>query len=147
APIGITEAEERSQMYDVINEDDILQSYKEFRIKYDSGSRYTDENRVNEVDFATPPTLARIKAQLIRKGLLMDLSNDALNVNQIRGITAGDESQTLLYLRNIGTGNIPYLRLLNPPNVYAPYKFIETVNPAAHSADFDCLDYVDTTSG
>ena len=147
APIGITESEERSQMYDVINEDDILQSYKEFRINYDSGSRYTDENRVSDVDFATPPTLARIKAQLIRKGLLMDLSNDALNVNQIRGITAGDESQTLLYLRNIGTGNIPYLRLLNPPNVYAPYKFIETVNPAAHSADFDCLDYVDTTSG
>jgi len=147
APIGINETEERNQMYDVINEDDILQSFKEFRIKYDSGSRYTDENRVDDIDFVTPPTPARIKAQLIRKGLMMDLTNDSQNVNQLRGVTAGDEAQTLLYLRNIGTGNIPYIRLLNPPSTSAPYKFIETTNPAAHAADYDCLDFVDTSSG
>lgn len=147
APIGLTEEDEKKQMYDIIDENDILQSFKEFQMNYDSGSRYTDDNRTDPENFVTSPTLARIKAQLIRKGLLMDLNSDNFNIAQIRNITTGDESQTLMYIRNIGTGNIPYIRLLNPPNSQSSFSFIPTASPKSHDADFDCLNIVDTQTG
>lgn len=147
APIGLTPTDEQNQMYDVIDENDILQSFKEFRITYDSGSKYKDDNRVAEEDFITPPTLARIKAQLIRKGLLVDLNADEKNISQLNGITLGDEIQTLIYLRNIGTGDIPYIRLLNAPDINSNFSLIPTSSPQDHGADFDCLSRVDITSG
>ncbi|MCM2350063.1 MAG: hypothetical protein NDI69_08570 [Bacteriovoracaceae bacterium] len=148
APIGRdTNAEETANMFDAVDEN--LIPYKSIIINYDSGAKYTDTNIDGETDYTIAPAEARFRAQLIRKGMMMELSDDNRNVSGIgQSINViGDTSITHIYLRNIGTGPVPYIRYLNPPSSATASMVIEdTPSPASLGAEHDCLDLVDTTS-
>lgn len=149
APIGMdTNAEENDNMFDAIGDDGKL--FKGFNITYNSGAMYTDTNIDAAPDYTAPASQMRMKADLIRKGMLMNLADDTRNVSIIGQNTAasGGTLQTYLYLRNIGTGPVPYIRFLRPPepNLPAEITYLNTPDPAALGADFDCLSIADNAS-
>jgi hypothetical protein len=146
APIGRSvNSEETENMFDGIDLNG--KDYKGFVISYNNGSLYTDNNRSGDPDYITLPAKAHLFAKLLRKGMLMQMSDDARNVSNIgNGINMmGDTTISYVYLQNIGTGTIPYVRLMNPPTTAINPDFIltNTSDPAALGADFDCLNLVD----
>lgn len=152
APIGMTtNAEEDANMFDAIGADSI--KYKGFIVSYDSGSLYTDSNLTDTPDVPISSAEARVKAQLIRKGLLMQFADDARNVSNFgtNANVAGDTIVSHLYVQNIGTGTIPYIRLQNPPIAGPPSNnpdvtLLTTSDPASLGAEYDCLSIMDVDS-
>lgn len=146
APIGRdTNAEETANMFDGVDEN--LVPYKSIVINYDSGAKYTDTNIDGDPDYTITPAEARFHAQLIRKGMLMELADDERNVTPVgQNINAiGDTTVTHIFVRNIGTGPIPYIRYLNPPYAATSDMVLEdTPNPNDLGAEYDCLDLIDT---
>ncbi len=150
APIGMaTGAQEDANMFDGIGLD--LRPYKSFELLYDSGAAYTDINRDNNIpDYPRSSANVRVNTLLARKGLLMRLSDDTRNVNSFGGTinAVGGTFISNIFLTNIGTGTIPYIRLQNPPVPTAPSfhfntNLIPTTNPASLGADYDCLSITD----
>ncbi len=145
APIGLdTTAEEDANMFDGVGFD--LEKYKSIALTYDSGALYLDNNRTGDPNYPLVTAEARIKAQLIRKGLLMQLADDTRNVTNFgSNVNAGGTTSiSHLYVQNIGTGPIPYFRLQNPPISGPPSNLptvtlLPTPDPAALGADYDCL--------
>lgn len=153
APIGMdTNAEENANMFDssyLLGGVPVW--YKGFRLTYQNGSIYSDSNRESEVsDLSAITAEARIKATNIRKGMLMEFSDDTRNVSNLgqNVNTPGDTYISYIYIQNIGTGVVPYFRLLNPPvptnvgtgaNVNRHMTIIATTDPASLGADYDCL--------
>lgn len=145
APIGMdTNVDEENNMFDATGADG--DKYKGFQLSFSSGSLYTDENIASDPDLPPTQVEARIKATLIRKGLLMQLADDSRNITgfgQNLGVM-GEASQVRLYLRNIGTGPVPYFRFMNPPTASTKsLSLIPTADPASLGADYDCLDLDD----
>lgn len=149
APIGRDlNSEEDANMFDATGGDG--KRYKGFKLTYDSGSSFTDANIDGDSDILPSMSEARVQAQLIRKGMLMEFTDDTRNVSGIGGNVnvTGDTSISHIYLQNIGTGSVPYIRLMNPPTPNAPslnpnVTLIPTGDPASLGADYDCLDLVD----
>lgn len=146
APIGLnTNEEETNNMFDAI--DASLKYYKAFKIHYNSGASFKDTTLYSTTpDYSPDPSEIRLYANLIRKGLLMQLADDSRNVSvfgQNINVT-GDTLIKYIFLQNIGTGTIPYIRLLDPPTLSTEdFILTPTLNPNSLGADFDCLDLVD----
>ncbi|MGE3609949.1 MAG: hypothetical protein AB7I27_10220 [Bacteriovoracaceae bacterium] len=146
APIGLSSAiEEDANMFD-IEESGI--KYKVFKVSYNNGSLYSDSNLTDPTDISNMTSEGRLAAALVRKGLLMQYSEDSRNITPIgtNYVMAGDTSYTYLYLQNIGSGDVPYIRIVNPPSTLAGnYDTVleSTSNPASLGADYDCLNIVD----
>lgn len=146
APVGLdTNLEEDANMFDATGED--LERYKSFKVHYKNGSNYTDDNLIGDVNAPEAKSEARLKAKMIRKGLLMQLNDDDRNVTPLAQGTAlaGDINHTYIYIQNIGTGPVPYIRLQTPPLLTGSpsTQLISTPNPSSLGADFDCLTLVD----
>lgn len=143
APIGMdTNEMEDANMFDATGADG--KRYKGFQVTYTSGAQYTDVNRESDPDYPPQTVETRLKAQLIRKGMLMQLSDDPRNVTNIGASVnvAGDTIITHLYVQNIGTGPVPYFRLMNPPaDIVMNYnvKILPTSHPVSLGAQYDCL--------
>jgi hypothetical protein len=142
APIGLdTNAEEDANMFDATGADG--RRYKGFKVTYNSGASFTDLNIDANPDFQPVTVETRLKAQLIRKGMLMQLSEDSRNLSQVGASqVVGDTGITHVYLQNIGTGPVPYFRLLNPPSVVMnnySAQILPTPDPASLGAEYDCL--------
>jgi hypothetical protein len=145
APIGMTaNSDEDANMFDGIGFD--LKKFKSFIISYQSGALYTDTNRDTVIDITPSQSETRLQAQLIRKGMLMQLAEDTRNVTNFgtNVNVAGDTIISHIYLQNIGTGSIPYFRLMNPPASIAPSNnpnvtIVPTPDPASLGAEYDCL--------
>lgn len=149
AAIGMTtNAEEIANMFDAIGGDG--KNYKGFLVKYNSGSKYSDTNRDQDPDYVVNPGELRVNAELVRKGMLVQLADDTRNINNIGNNinVVGDTIISHVYLQNIGTGTIPYIRLNTPPVYVNPswnpdVTIVDTPDPASLGADFDCLDIAD----
>ena len=148
AAIGMnTSAEEEANMFDSVVAGI---KYKNFITSYSSGSLYTDTNLDSTPDYPAQTSTALVTATLLRKGMLLQLADDTRNVSNIGNgyNVAGATYQSHLYLRNIGTGDVPYIRLLNPTIAGAPVyhgslSIVPTVDPVSLGADYDCLGMVD----
>ncbi|MFA5584705.1 MAG: hypothetical protein WDA09_10875, partial [Bacteriovoracaceae bacterium] len=148
-PVGMPggAAEEDLNMFDSV--DSLLRKIKSFILSYNSGALYTDANIDGPPDYPLQNSEAQITAELLRKGLLMELADDSRNITNFSGASANDEVYTYLYLRNIGTGSLSYIQALNPPGPNAQYQsqtwsLVPTSDPQSLGADYDCLDIVDT---
>lgn len=142
APIGLdTNAEEDANMFDGIGLD--LRRFKAFIANYASGALYTDTNLTEIPDVTASSSEARLQAVLVRKGMLMNLAEDSRNVTNFGGAVnvAGDTYISRLFIQNIGTGPIPYIRLNNI--LQTNTQLIPTADPAAYGADYDCLSLID----
>jgi hypothetical protein len=121
--------------------------YKNVLASYASGAIYSDTNtELVAPDYPAQVAESRVKAILLRKGMLQQLADDTRNVNNVgSGVYAGDTTQSHIFLRNIGTGPVPYIRLQNPPYVgySSNFHLVPTADPAALGAEFDCLSSVD----
>lgn len=141
APIGLdSNQQEDENMFDGV--DLMLKKYKSFHVSYNSGALYTDTNLTTETpDYALQEVQARLQASLVRKGLLMNLDEDPRNKATLTQLVAGDKAVVKLYLRNIGTGPIPYIKLTN--DTHRGYTFVATSDPQSVGAQHDCLNLVD----
>lgn len=142
APIGMdTNAEEDANMFDGVGFD--LKKYKGFKVSYSSGATYTDTNITEVSDVSPSLAEARLQAVLVRKGMIMNLAEDTRNVTNFgtNVNVTGDTSISRVYLQNIGTGPVPYIRLNSPPVLST--TLIDTPDPVALGAEYDCLDLVD----
>lgn len=149
AAIGLnTNQEETENMFDGI--DSLGDSFKKFSISYQSGASFTDANLEGDVDYPIQTAASHIKATLVRKGLLLDLQEDPKNFSDI-GLgnvnSHGDESLSYVYLTNIGSGPITYIRLWNAPSLIGQgVELLPTPNPLDLGAQQDCLNLVDIPS-
>jgi|GEM_PF-3103328 len=117
APISLgNSTKETDNMFDGI--DAGSKRFKDFIISYDNGSTYTDTNFTDTPDAPKKSTTARIFATLVRKGKLQPLTDDSRNLSSINaGVNViGDKYLVKLVLQNIGAGEIPYIRFMNPPS-------------------------------
>jgi hypothetical protein len=152
APIGFGDpALEAANMFDGAEVDGTR--YKSFTATFTSGSLYTDENVEGPPDMTSISAEARIRATLVQKGLLRQINEDPRNniasvARDIPGgqhqLVMGDTYHLYLFLQNIGTGPVPYIRLNNPPTSTAGnVTLLTTPTPASVGADFDCLSLID----
>lgn len=141
APIGLpTNTQEDENMFDGV--DLLLRKYKSFHVRYKTGALYTDTNVTTDIpDYANQEVQARLLASLVRKGLLMNPEEDERNVATRGGLVAGDTAHARIYLRNIGTGPIPYIRLATDSAL--GHTFVPTPDPVSVGAQHDCLNLVD----
>lgn len=139
SPIGMdTNTEENSNMFDGI--DLTLTPYKGIKANYTTGASFLDSNRFVDVpDYPPISVETRMKASLVRKGLLMQLTDDTRNVSGVgNGFNVvGDTIINHFFLQNIGTGPVPYFRLMDRP--LNGISLIPTPDPETYGADFDCL--------
>lgn len=148
AAVGMaSNAEEDANMFDTT--DALNRKIKQFILSYKSGALYTDENIDSPADYPTQESQAQITAHLVRKGMLMELADDARNLSNFEGAAASvnDEVITYLYLRNIGTGDLTYIQALNPADsstLDSTWTLIPTTDPTSLGAQYDCLNIVDT---
>jgi hypothetical protein len=142
APIGLdTNAEEDANMFDGVGLD--LKKYKGFIVSYASGAQFTDTNFTEIPDVAPSKSEARLQATLVRKGMLMNIAEDTRNVSNF-GANVNVASDTMIshiFIQNIGTGPVPYIRLQTPP--VQSTSLVPTADPASLGADYDCLNLVD----
>lgn len=149
APIGLnTNEEETNNMFDAL--DASLKYFKAFKVSYNSGASFKDTTLYSTTpDYTPQPSEIRLYADLIRKGLLMQLADDTRNVSvfgQNINVT-GDTLIKYIFLQNIGTGTIPYVRLLDPPTLSTEdFALTPALDPSSLGADYDCLDLVDNVS-
>ena len=146
APIGMnTSDEENANMFDGVGANG--RQFKGFNIGFTSGAKYTDTNRNGTPDYVAPRGQLQINAELIRKGMLMQLADDPRNVNNFGtnvGVT-GTTSISHIYFQNIGTGDIPYIRLENVPTLATnpSVEILPTSDPVSLGAHADCLNILD----
>ncbi|HXH73751.1 MAG TPA: hypothetical protein VNJ08_02230 [Bacteriovoracaceae bacterium] len=168
APIGLaTNQMQEENMFDYIHPnsqtDPIAKAtnYKSFFVTYNTGALFTDTNLLNPTDYPALTIESRLKATLVEKGMLMQMSDDSNNKSSFGASTnvAGDTIRSTFYITNMGTGTVPYMRVLNPPSeIWNPAsgrsynkKIIATPDFAAKGADYDCttlfdIDYTGTIS-
>ena len=156
AAVGMASgAEEDANMFDSTDPLDPTRKLKSFFISYQSGSKFTDENRLDAQDYPLHEKAAHLTAILVRKGMLRDLISDNKNTPRIGGldstgrVSINDEVITYLYLRNIGTGPLSYIQALNPPtslssNPNFSWSLHPTPDYLSLGAQHDCLNIVDT---
>lgn len=155
-PVGINSASStedvNENMFDYISQNnnilhaeyDKTENYKSFKITYLDGAIHTDGNRTDVVDIGNKNAEARIKANLVQKGLLQNITAINSEVPEISIIDGNIETGHIL-LRNIGTGPIAYMPALSA-FTGAQLKFVTANAPYTGydiSADSDCLDYID----
>jgi hypothetical protein len=148
APIGMpTTPQEEENMFDGLIAG--LKT-KRFLVSYHNASLFSDTNYEEPKDIPNQVVEAQIRATLLRKALILPILEDTRNSpNGGFGVVfAGDTSVRRVFVRNIGTGEAPYIRLMNPPVPGAPsynssVKVVPTPNYAALGAEYDCATLVD----
>lgn len=160
SPIGLATPEQQDQnMFDYIDPDSYTDpakkanNYKAFFMTYSTGALFTDTNIDGTTDYPQHTVEAKLKATLVQKGMLMDLSDDPRNKDKWGfGFNAmGDTFRNHFYVTNMGTGTVPYMRAIDPPSdIWNPSagrnystKIIATTDVAGKGAQHDCLDLMD----
>lgn len=145
APIGMADSlEEDANMFDGTTLDG--KKIKGIQVNYKSGASFSDLNFTDTFDISTVTSNSQIHAQLIRKGLLMELGDSSLNISTTGPQpSGGDTIISYLYLQNIGTGDIPYIRYTNPPTStnLSIVSILPTPDPESLGANYDCLNIAD----
>ncbi len=164
APIGLppvppqsSSDREEENMFDGTDTDG--SRFKSFSVSFASGSLYTDGNYDGPPDMTAVTTQVRLKARLVRRGLMRNISEDLRNnISNVPAVihpgganpshlVHGDTYNTFLYFQNTGTGPITYMRLNNPPAPNTNVSVVPVSNPSSLGADFDCRNIFDFPTG
>lgn len=150
APIGMTTTTQEDQnMFD--GEVAGIKT-KIFNVSYKNGSKFLDTNYEEDDDIPKQTVSAHLRGTLLRKALILNLPEDSRNLLSTGGqlLMSGDVTFRRLYVRNIGTGTAPYIRLMNPPSLAAnstnrseSIQVVPTPTYASEGADYDCYGLID----